>query len=220
ILQHIAVCPSERDLFVREHLEDCYRAASFIAAYTVLEIPFTTFTSLIFGIISAYAIDFKRAPAMIFILVLCAFCVVACGESLGIIFNRFFDHTGFALVLACVVLSLGTIMGGIISLNVPPFLQAWNYMNPIKYMIGCMSGFSMRDRTFTCKSEETIDGKCPIQTGQDVLRLYKLEKRDPILDMVVLIVRCVAYRLLAFGIVGTAAWWKKNLEVRSITRKA
>ena len=55
MLQNIAVYPTERDVFYREEADGCYSAETFILQYTALEIPFEILSSLVFGVISAYA---------------------------------------------------------------------------------------------------------------------------------------------------------------------
>jgi hypothetical protein len=41
------------------------------------------------------------------------FCIVSCGESVGIMFNSLFDHTGFAINITSILISIAVLMAGI-----------------------------------------------------------------------------------------------------------
>lgn len=206
MLQNVAVYPIERSVYASERLDSCYTSTTFLLSYTVLEVPFTAATSLFFGAMSAYAANLQRTPTMVFVLALNCFCVVTCGESLGIIFNTFFSHTGFALNIACIVLTIATMMGGVISLNVPSFLQAWNHLSPLKYQVAAVASFALRGMHFSCREDQMMDGRCPIETGDDVLVLYRMNSRNANMDLVAVAVCCVAYRSVAFFVVWTHEW--------------
>lgn len=87
--------------------------------------------------------------------------------------------------------------GGVLSLSVPSFLQAFNHLSPVKWAIGNMAPYTLRNEKFTCENWQKIDGQCPITTGQQVLELYKLDK-DPEMYLMALGICAVAYRFLAY----------------------
>ena len=88
-------------------------------------------------------------------------------------------------------------IGGVLSLNIPSFLQAFNHLSPVKWAIGNMAPYTLRDEKFTCEDWQRINGQCPITTGQQVLELYKLDK-DPEMYIMALGICAVAYRFLAY----------------------
>jgi ABC-type multidrug transport system permease subunit len=201
MLQNIAVYPPERDVFYREEADHCYSAETFILSYTILEIPFEIAASLVFGVVAAYAVNMERTPLMLFVSAFNCFAIINCGESLGIMFCTLFDHVGFSVNVTSVLLSISTILGGIMSLNVNNVLQALNHLSPIKYAVANLAPYSMRSQRFTCTMAEQLpNGQCPIQTGQQVLELYNLDT-NPACNVLALGITTIVYRIVAYVLV-------------------
>ncbi|KAL8690046.1 MAG: hypothetical protein Q9218_004415, partial [Villophora microphyllina] len=150
MLQNVAVYPTEKDVFYREHEDGAYSAGAFFLQYTILEIPFEIITSLLFALLTVIAAGLPRTTKVFFVVAFNCFAIVNCGESVGIVFNTLFSHTGFAVNLTSVILSLATIMGGIMSLDIPAFLQAWNHLSPIKWSLGNLAPYTLRGVRFSC----------------------------------------------------------------------
>jgi len=89
-------------------------------------------------------------------------------------------------------------MSGVMSINMPAFLQGVNYLSPIRYAIRNLAPYSLHDIVFTCtKSQLLPDGTCPITTGIEVLKLYDLDT-NPAVNLAALGACMVVYRLLAY----------------------
>lgn len=218
MLQNVAVYPDEKAVFYREHDDGAYPISAFFLQYTVAEIPFEIVTSLIFAILTVLAAGLPRTVSVFFIVAFNCFSIVSCGESIGIMFNTLVAHTGFAVNLTSVLLSLATIMGGIMSLNIPSFLQAFNHLSPIKWALGNLAVFTLKGIQFTCHDAQKLpNGECPISTGEEVLSLYNLEVNAG-LNVMALGICVVAYRLLAYIllVVRRTRWdWSEMWERRS-----
>lgn len=200
MLQNVAVYPNERDVFYREYDDRAYSVETFLLQYTLIESAFTFTTALIFPALTVMAVGLHRTAQMYFIMAFNDFCIISCGESLGILFNTFFEHTGFAVNVTSVVLSVAQIMGGTMSLNIPGFLQAFNYLSPIKYAVGNLAAYSLRGITFTCNDYQRLsNGQCPIQTGEQALKEFNLDKNAQLYIMG-LGVCTIVYRLTAYVI--------------------
>ena len=107
--------------------------------------------------------------------------------------------------------SIGSTMAGIITLKLPPVLHAINYLSPFKYLVANMAVYSLRGRVFTCVPDQEVGGRCPINSGEDVLQLYNLDV-DPTWNLVVLAVLAVFYRLVALCVVKASRMeWKWRL---------
>lgn len=201
MLQNIAVYPPERDVYYREEADHCYSAETFILSYTVLELPFEILASILFGVIAAYAVNMERSVLMLFVAAFNCFAIINAGESLGIVFCTLFDHVGFSVNVTSVILSISTIMGGIMSLNLNKVLQGFNHLSPIKYAVANLAPYSMRDQVFTCTDAERLtNGQCPITSGIQVLDLYNLDA-SPALNILWLTISVIVYRLLAYAVV-------------------
>lgn len=84
MLQNVAVYPNEKNVFYRENDDGIYSVEAFFAQYTTLEIPFEIFTSFIFAILVDLAAGLPRNAQVFFVCFFNCFCIVNCGESLGI----------------------------------------------------------------------------------------------------------------------------------------
>lgn len=216
MLQNVAVYPDEKQVFYSEHDDNAYSLEAFFFQYTVAEIPFEILTSLLFALLTVLAAGLPRSATLFFITAFNIFAVVSCGESIGIIFNTLVSHTGFAVSLTSIVLSIATVMGGIMSLDIPPFLQAFNHLSPIKWSVGNLAPYSLRGVVFTCTEFQRLEnGKCPIETGEDVLSLWGLDGNAR-LNVLALGLCVVAYRGLGYLVLKarrtrwSRSWWQKK----------
>ena len=213
MLQNVAVYPDEKAVFYREHDDNAYSVEAFFLQYTLAEIPFEVFTSLLFAVLTVLAAGLQRTVSLFFIVTFNAFAIVSCGESVGIIFNTLFNHTGFAVNVTSVVLSVAQIMGGVMSLHVPSFLEAFNHLSPIKWAIGNLAPYTLAGVHFSCTRDQQLpNGQCPIADGEDVLNLYNL-KGNAGLNLMAVGICVIVYRMLAFLILKAKrshwAWPKK-----------
>ena len=203
MLQNVGVYPAERDVFYREDDDGVYGVEAFLAVYTALEVPFEVASCLVFGVLAVFAVDLPRTAAMYFVATFACFGVVSCGESLGVMFNTLFGHTGFAVNLTSVFLSVANSMAGILSTDMPDFLEAMNYLSPIRYATRALAPFSLRGVEFTCEEGQMREGRCIVKDGGDALRLYNLDV-DPVVNVAALAGCVVVYRVLAWGLLRVA----------------
>ncbi|RFU34068.1 hypothetical protein B7463_g2324, partial [Scytalidium lignicola] len=201
MLQNVAIYPNEKDVFYRENDDGTYGVEAFFAQYITLEVPFEVLTSILFACLTDLGAGLPRTAQMFFVCFFNCFCIVSCGESLGIMFNTLFAHTGFAVNLTSVFLSVAQFMSGVMSISMPGFLKGVNYLSPIRYAIRNLVPYSIRNIQFTCNSEQRLpDGSCTINNGMDVLRLYDLDSNPGVnilcLGMCALVYRILAYLLL------------------------
>lgn len=213
MLQNVAVYPDEKEVFYREHDDNAYSIEAFFFQYTLAEIPFEVLTGLLWAVLTVLAAGLPRTVSLFFVVAFNSFAIISCGESVGIIFNTLVSHTGFAVSLTSTVMSLAMVMGGIMSLDIPSFLQAWNHLSPVKWSMGSLAPYSLRGVVFTCTDFQRLQGgECPINTGEDALRLYRLDG-DARLNVMALGLCVVGYRALAYGILKAkrTKWgWKRR----------
>ncbi len=114
-------------------------------------------------------------------------------------------------------------MSGVMSINMPAFLKGVNYLSPLRYAIRNLAPYSLSSIVFTCADNQRLpNGQCPIETGKQVLDLYKLDT-DPRLNLAMLGVVTVVYRLLAWGLLriarghwrwGAGGKWREKIGFR------
>ena len=200
LMQNAVVYPEERDIFYSEQADGCHSAESFLLQYTLLEVPFEVGASLIFGLFAAFVCDLDGTVKMFLVCASnCAF-ILSCGESVGIMVSTVFSHGGLAVNIISLFLSVSTVLGGIMSLHVNSFLNALNYLSPVKYLIANLASYSMQGQNFTCTEVQRLpNGQCPIADGAQALALYNLDKNAG-LNLMGLGICTIAYRLLAYAL--------------------
>ncbi|KAH0492707.1 hypothetical protein TgHK011_007648 [Trichoderma gracile] len=198
MLQNVAIYPSERDVFYREDDDGVYSVDAFLLSYTILEVPFEILSCLLFGILMCIAVGLPRTATMYFVSVFGCFGIVSCGESLGIMFNTLVNHTGFAVNIMGMFLSIANAMAGVLSIDAPEAFKALNYLSPIRYALRSIAPYALQNERFYCKpGQQLADGTCPIETGKQVLQLYRFDD-DPVVNVAALAGCLVVYRLLAW----------------------
>jgi hypothetical protein len=99
-------------------------------------------------------------------------------------------------------------MSGILSINMPAFLSALNYLSPVRYAIRNLAPYTLRNIVFTCNDQQRLpDGSCTLGTGKQVLELYGLDV-DPGWEVLALGACAVLYRVAAWGLLrlGRTRW--------------
>jgi hypothetical protein len=112
-------------------------------------------------------------------------------------------------------------MSGVMSINMPAFLKGVNYLSPLRYAVRNLAPYSLSNILFTCADYQRLpNGQCPIVNGKQVLDLYRLDT-DPRLNLAMLGVVTVCYRLLAWGLLrvvrgdwkwGGSGKWRERLQ--------
>ncbi|KIX01062.1 uncharacterized protein Z518_10128 [Rhinocladiella mackenziei CBS 650.93] len=214
MLNSIAMYPPERDIYYHEDRDGTYALEAFFLYYAALEVPMELVASMIFSLLTVFAVGLPRTVSQYFLMAYSAFCVVSCGESFGILFLTVFSHTGLAVSVMSVALSISVHLGGVLSINIDDFLAAVNHISPVKWQVGALSSFSLRGIEFSCTPEQTLsDGSCPIQTGEQVLDLYRLNV-DTATYALALGGVTLGYRLLGYlGLKVRRADWKGRMVV-------
>ncbi|KPM43810.1 putative ABC transporter ATP-binding protein/permease [Neonectria ditissima] len=200
MLTNAAIYPDERDVAYREMEDGAYGVDSFLASYTIVELPFEIINSFFFGALAVFAVGLPHTAATFFVTSFACFSGLSCGESLGIMFNTLFSHTGFAINLMGVFLALANSMAGVLSLDMPSLFVALNYLSPIRYQVRGVAYYALRGLEFDCKFD---DGSCPIATGDEALKLYNFDE-DPSFSIVGMAACVLVYRLLAWGLLRVA----------------
>ena len=205
LLQNVAVYPAERNTAYSEHKDGVYGLTLFIIVYTILEVPLEIISCTIFGMMSVFVVGLNgdgtgTAMATMWGFVsLATFATVSAGESLGTIFNTLFaNHAGFAINVTGVLLAVAQTMQGILSIDMPAVLEGANWLSPVRYIPKTVGPPSLRGVEFTCRDDQQIGGQCPIQSGEQVLELYKLNNVNEHVMIGALLATAVAYRLLAW----------------------
>ncbi|KAK0385457.1 hypothetical protein NLU13_7933 [Sarocladium strictum] len=193
MLTNAAVYPFERDVAYSEIQDGLYCVEHFLASYTVFELPFEVINSLFLGFLLVFAVGLPRTVASYFIATLSGFTGLSCGESLGIMFNTLFSHTGFAMNMMGILMALANTMAGVLSLNMPVLFTSFNYLSPIRYQVRAVAYYSLVNQTFDCN----LDQGCPILTGDEALQLYHFDS-DPIYSILGMVLCVLIYRLLAW----------------------
>ena len=201
MLNAIATYPPERDIFYHEDDDGIYPLEAFILQFTAFETPMTIIGSLLLSIVAVFATGLHYTPQMVFLMSFCGFGVASCGESIGIMFFSLFSHLGLAINAATVLMGLSVPLGGILAVDVTGFLQWINHVNSAKWLCMALANESLQGVRFTCSEDQRLpNGRCPIETGEQVLALYGLDKFSVRECVGYLALLVVGMRLLAYAV--------------------
>ncbi|RCK56637.1 hypothetical protein Cantr_05196 [Candida viswanathii] len=202
LVNNVTLYPHERDLFYQEYRDGIYGVTEFGFSYFINELPTEIIPCLFFSALIVFAVGLPRTAGMFFAMFGTGFISLNCGESLGIFVNSLFNHLGVATNVLTTLIILAIFMGGTMSLHMPHFFKAWNYINPMKYAVAICTNLGFENQKFSCNADS-----CLLNTGEDVLKYYNLEQ-----DMGAMIgglIACfVVYRAIAiFSIYVRVKWF-------------
>ena len=201
-VNNISLYPFERDLFYQEYRDGIYGVTEFGISYLLNELPTEIIPCFFFSALIVFVCGLPRNAAMYFAMFATGFISINCGESIGILFNSIFKHMEVATNVLSNLIIIAVFMGGTMSLHMPHFFKAMNYLSPMKYAVSICANLGFKNQTFSCGSV----GECSLRTGHDVLNYYNLEAN--IGAMFGGIFACfVAYRLIAICSIYVRVKW-------------
>lgn len=169
LVNNIGLYPHERNIFHQEYKDGTYGVLAFSLAYTLVELPYEVIPGIIFSVLVVFGIGLPRTAGMFFAMLFSSVVAINSGESLGIIFNSLMNHLGLLTNVLVNLFVIAIFMAGTMSLQMPNFFKAWNYINPVKYIVQICVNLGFRNQHFSC-----ADGNCLLLTGEDVLDMYNL----------------------------------------------
>ncbi|CAH01249.1 uncharacterized protein KLLA0_C04477g [Kluyveromyces lactis] len=199
MLLNLAVYPAERDNFYQEFHDNIYGIGPFLCAYMTLEFPMAVLSAILFSVLTVMGIGLPRTAQMLFISMYCSFIITTCGEAWGIVVNTLFNRPGFVVNVVSIILSISSIMSGILSLNMPKFWKGLNYVSPVHYTSMILINYSFPDQMkFTCNDGgRNSDGSCLFNNGRDVIDNYGLHVNTSVY-LGVLAAVWVVYRIIPY----------------------
>lgn len=201
-VNNISLYPFERDLFYQEYRDGIYGVTEFGISYLLNELPTEIIPCFFFSALIVFVCGLPRNASMYFAMFATGFISINCGESIGIFFNSVFKHMEVATNVLSNLIIIAVFMGGTMSLHMPHFFKAMNYLSPMKYAVSICANLGFKNQTFSCDS--TAD--CSLKTEHDVLQYYNLEAN--IGAMFGGIFAClVAYRLIAICSIYVRVKW-------------
>ncbi|KAL6453695.1 hypothetical protein SBY92_005267 [Candida maltosa Xu316] len=204
LVNNITLYPTERDLFYQEYRDGIYGVTEFGVSYLINELPTEIIPSFFFAALIVFGVGLPRTAGMFFAMFGTGFISLNCGESLGIFVNSLFNHLGVATNILTTMVILSIFMGGTMSLYMPHFFKAINYINPMKYAVAICVNLGFEDQVFSCGE---AGGECLLNTGEAVLEYYRLEANMG--AMIGGLIGCfVVYRAIAiFSIYVRVKWF-------------
>lgn len=208
MLINLAVYPTECKHFYQDFSDNVYGIGPFLLAYMTLEFPMAFFSAIVFSALTVMGIGLPRTAGMFFVSVYCSFVITTCGEALGIIVNTIFRRPGFVVNVVSVILSIGSVMSGILSLNMPSFWKGLNYISPVYYTSMILVNEAFPDSlSFTCEhGGKNADGTCLFGSGKQVIDTYGLYVNVSTY-MGVLICVWAVYRLIPYLVLKLKLEW-------------
>ncbi|CEP60037.1 uncharacterized protein LALA0_S01e01574g [Lachancea lanzarotensis] len=208
MLTNLACYPSERNYFYREFDDNVYGITPFFLGYMTLEIPMAAFASALFAIFMVLVCGLNRSADNFFVTMYCSMVISTCGEALGIITNTLFTTPGFVVTVVSIVLTIGCVMSGLMSLQMSQVLRGFNYLSPLNYTSIVLINYAFPNNLkLTCSDGgRNADGSCLFSSGPQVLESFDLQ-HDTGHYLGIIICVWFAYRLIAFLILKAKLEW-------------
>jgi ABC-type multidrug transport system ATPase subunit len=198
MLNAIAIYPSDLDLFLQEFGDSLYGAEAFLTSYTLIELPLEMLGASLLSLLVVFATKLSERFEVYLVIAYTSFAIINCGESLGIMFLSFIEHTALALSVMSVVLSTCTALNGAFSLDMLSWIGALNSLSPSKWQVQAALSSSLRGVKFSCDDTELLDhGECPVSSGDQLLELYNMDVSTAKAACILAAVT-IGYRLLAY----------------------
>ena len=144
----------------------------------IIKIPVGIISSLIYTLLVVALIGLRFTAETYWSAVYAVFCLVATGESFGIAFCSLIEHVGFSISVANSVLGIFVIMSGLMSSNMPTFLDRINYISPIPYLTRLLTVNEFNSNlVITCTQEESTSQTCFYTNGTQVLSQLSSDDR-------------------------------------------
>eukprot|EP00005_Dracoamoeba_jomungandri_P002507 CAMPEP_0174254988 /NCGR_PEP_ID=MMETSP0439-20130205/4318_1 /TAXON_ID=0 /ORGANISM="Stereomyxa ramosa, Strain Chinc5" /LENGTH=591 /DNA_ID=CAMNT_0015336919 /DNA_START=239 /DNA_END=2011 /DNA_ORIENTATION=- len=173
--------PAAKAVFIREHSSGAYSTLPYYLAKSFTDIPFQIIFPALFGTIVYCMVGYQEEfeKYLIFVLVLVTVTSVAVATALCI--GSVAPSPELATILTPLTLIPLFLLGGffINDDSIPVWLQWAKYLSFFKYGFEILVLNEFEGLTFTCKpSEETDNGQCPIENGDDVIRLLGMDNPE------------------------------------------
>ncbi|CAI5758932.1 unnamed protein product [Candida verbasci] len=208
LVNNLTLYPFEKDLFYQEYKDGIYGVFEFSLSYLINELPTEIIPCFFFSALIVFVCGLPRNATMYFSMFASAFACLNCGESLGIFINSCFNHLGVATNILSTLIILAIFQAGTMSLHMPHFFKAINYINPMKYAVAICANLGFENQVFSC--DEGAEN-CLLGTGQDVLEYYGM-KANVSLMIGGLFICLVAYRVVAIISLYIRVKWPSNNE--------
>ncbi|KAI8353411.1 P-loop containing nucleoside triphosphate hydrolase protein [Mortierella sp. GBAus27b] len=198
MLNAVALYTLERDIAYREISDGSYSATAFFASFLVNEFPLELISSFWVTVVTLTLTQMKNTAFTFFTFWVVMLGYTNVGESIGIVFSTFSDHSGFSFIAMSAVISMFSLMTGFLSLSMPQWLEYVNYISVFKYGSVIAAKNEFEGRVFDCSEDQIQMGACPFPTGQAVLDLFEFDEKNWTLYMILFVTVVVVYRLLAW----------------------
>lgn len=189
----VSALPQERAVVLREIRDGAYSPGMYFIAKAQADTPMQSLFPAIFGTIVYWMVGFQADAGRFFMYIACVVLVSNIGASLGFVVAALTGDTTVALaIVPASVLPMMIFSGFLIkigSIFVP--LRYVSYINPFRYAFSLLAQNELRGLRFICKG-----APCPIQSGDQLLRLNELEDTTIWQNFVILIAFLIFFRLL------------------------
>ncbi|SCU82895.1 LANO_0B07778g1_1 [Lachancea nothofagi CBS 11611] len=210
MLTNLACYPGERNYFYQEFDDGVYGVTPFFLGYMTIELPMAALASSLYAVFTVLVCGLNRSASNFFVTMYCSVIISTCGEALGIITNTLFTTPGFVVNVVSILLTIGCVMSGLLSLQMSRVLRGFNYMSPVNYTAMIMINYAFPgDLRLTCSDGgRNADGSCLFSTGTQVLESYGLEHNTSTYLGITICVWFV-YRLIAYLTLRAKLEWIK-----------
>jgi len=198
----VAAFSIEREVFYREDTDEVYTAVPFFFSYFSHEIAFEVVSAFLFTLFAgtSFIMGFQGGAHQFFYFFAVVLCYANAGESIGMIFLSLFTASGFSLTGTNMLLSFFTMMTGLVSLNVPPFIDYISYISIMRWGTRVLFLSEFHDLPITCDFDP-LHGHlkpCIVNNGEQAIQMFRQNDVSLETALGITFFLAIIYRVIAF----------------------
>jgi ABC-type multidrug transport system ATPase subunit/ABC-type multidrug transport system permease subunit len=215
ILGPFYLFPTERKIFLFQHVDGLYSTLTYYVAKLMAEIPNFLITNIIFGTIFYWMANLKPEAGAFFLFICISFLITNTAFAFGVGVIGLFPNPAVALNIFPLFFIPQMIFSGFyISANtVPPWFVWIEYVTFLKYSFAALAENEMEGAEFYCTDQELQDrgGVCVLTTGEAVLDFFGLDQIPIYANILVLIGFMLFFHTLAVILLVVSARKQKQV---------
>ncbi|KAF9192310.1 hypothetical protein BGZ50_008674 [Haplosporangium sp. Z 11] len=190
----------KKGIALREIANGNYGPSTFLVSYMFMELPSAAISSFCVATFIHLLVRLQHTLLSYLSLVLVLFAFMTTGESFGIVYSTCISHGGLSVAFMNSTVWTFTFMSGFMVTALPPFLKHINYLSVFKYSSIIVALNEFNGLKIECTEGMVHNGECPMRTGEEVLKFLNFENENLWMNIGLIVLMIVLYRLLAWYI--------------------
>jgi ATP-binding cassette subfamily G (WHITE) protein 2 len=192
--------PSERLIVLRERASGAYYVSAYYVAKMMAEMTVQMFFPLLFSCIVYFLVGFQNDAGKFFIFVCFMELCSLTATSLALMISTFCRTVTLSITILPLILEICRLYGGFFlpPSKLPAYFSWLDALSFVKYSYTGIALNELNGLKLYCEENELVGGKCPITSGEQVIKSNGFDYITIWGCALVLIAMIIFFRILAF----------------------